>query len=124
MMKKGHKNTPPNSSYDDAKLVQKLAEKVWRRRKARSSTLGVWFGLGMMGLIGWSIAVPTILGAVLGLWLDQHYPSHYTWALALIIAGLTIGCLNAWHWIALENQSMHDDQKEEEEKEKDNDSTQ
>lgn len=62
---KGHKNTPPNSSYDDAKLVQKLAEKVWRRRKARSSTLGVWFGLGMMGLIGWSIAVPTILGAVL-----------------------------------------------------------
>ena len=45
-----------------------------RRRRQRRA--GVWFGLGMMGLIGWSVAVPTLLGAALGLWLDQHYPGR------------------------------------------------
>jgi len=34
----------------------------------------VWFGLGMMGLIGWSVVVPTLLGAALGIWLDTHHP--------------------------------------------------
>ena len=28
----------------------------------------------MMGLIGWSVAVPTLLGAALGIWLDKHHP--------------------------------------------------
>ena len=28
-----------------------------------------WFGLGMMRLVGWSVAVPTLLGAAIGLWL-------------------------------------------------------
>jgi ATP synthase protein I len=41
---------------------------------AASPTPGVWFGLGMMGLIGWSVAVPTLLGAALGIWLDNRYP--------------------------------------------------
>ena len=42
----------------------------------------------MMGLIGWSVAVPTVLGAALGLWLDQHYPGTHSWTLALLMAGL------------------------------------
>jgi ATP synthase protein I len=37
-------------------------------------TRTVWFGLGMMGLIGWSVAIPTLLGAALGLWLDKRHP--------------------------------------------------
>ncbi len=46
----------------------------------------------MTGLIGWSVA-----GAALGLWLDEHHPSGHSWTLALLMAGLMIGCLNAWH---------------------------
>ena len=42
----------------------------------------------MMGLIGWSVAVPTLLGAALGLWLDQHHPGKHSWTLALLVAGL------------------------------------
>ena len=39
-----------------------------------TSHAGVWFGLGMMGLIGWSVVVPTLLGAALGIWLDKRHP--------------------------------------------------
>ncbi len=82
-----------------------------RKLKAqRRATQGVWFGLGMMGLIGWSVAIPTLLGAAIGLWLDKHYSGAHSWTLALLVAGLTIGCFNAWHWVAKENKEMHEEQ--------------
>ncbi len=70
----------------------------------------VWFGLGMIGLIGWSVTVPTLVGAAIGIWLDKHNPGNHSWTLALLVTGLAIGCLNAWHWIAKEEAAMHDDQ--------------
>lgn len=82
-----------------------------RKLKARSEPVpGVWFGLGMMGLIGWSVTIPTLLCAALGIWLDTHYPGRHHWTLALLAAGLCIGCLNAWHWVANELQAMRADQ--------------
>lgn len=94
-------------------LGQQVGEKASRKLKARRNTTpGVWFGLGMMGIIGWSVAIPTLLGAALGLWLDRHYPGGRSWTLALLVAGLTIGCLNAWHWVSRENKAMRDDQED------------
>lgn len=91
-------------------LMDQVRVKAARKLRARrSGTPGVWFGLGMMGLIGWSVAVPTLLGAALGLWLDQLHPGGRSWTLALLMAGLTIGCLNAWHWVSKENKAMHDE---------------
>ena len=69
----------------------------------------VWFGLGMMGLVGWSVAIPTLLGSALGLWLDKHYPGGRSWTLALLVAGLVLGCFNAWRWLAREDQAMRDE---------------
>jgi ATP synthase protein I len=61
----------------------------------------------MSGLIGWSVAVPTLLGAMLGLWLDRSHPGVRSWTLMLLIAGLCIGCANAWHWVAQQDKAMH-----------------
>ena len=93
-------------------LAEQVGAKAARKLKARGSTQGVWFGLGMMGLIGWSVVVPTLLGAALGLWLDAHYPGKHGWTLALLVAGLTIGCLNAWFWVAKEDKAMRDEQED------------
>ncbi|WP_372826975.1 AtpZ/AtpI family protein [Polaromonas sp.] len=87
----------------------KAARKLNARRNPDS---GVWFGLGMMGLIGWSVVLPTLLGAALGLWLDRHYPGGRSWTLALLVAGLVIGCLNAWHWVVKEDRAMRDEQED------------
>jgi ATP synthase protein I len=81
-----------------------------RKLKAqRGTTKGVWFGLGMSGLIGWSVTVPTVMGAALGLWVDRHYPSRFSWTLMFLLIGLIIGCLNAWHWVASEYNKMQED---------------
>lgn len=74
---------------------------------------GIWFGLGMVGLVGWSIVVPTLAGAALGMWIDDHYPGSHSWTLALLVAGLCVGCANAWHWVAKENAAINDDQTDE-----------
>jgi ATP synthase protein I len=87
-----------------------IGAKAARKLKARRSPPGVWFGLGMMGLIGWSVAIPTLVGAAIGLWLDDHFPDTHAWTLALLMAGLAIGCLNAWHWVAKEDRAMREDQ--------------
>jgi ATP synthase protein I len=89
-----------------------IGAKATRKQKARRHPAGVWFGLGMMGLIGWSVVVPTLLGAGLGIWLDQHHPGRHAWTLALLVAGLAIGCMNAWHWVAKEDKAMRDEQEE------------
>jgi ATP synthase protein I len=98
---------PPEDSPGFAGQVGAKAARKLRAR--RNGAPGVWFGLGMMGLIGWSVAIPTILGAALGLWLDDRYPGKHAWTLALMMAGLAIGCLNAWRWVANEEKAMRED---------------
>jgi ATP synthase protein I len=103
------------SQFEPLKAAPTLGEEVGakaeRKIRARHNAAhGVWFGLGMMGLVGWSVAIPTLLGAALGIWLDQHFPGRHAWTLALLVAGLAIGCFNAWHWVTKEGNAIQEDQ--------------
>ena len=102
------KPKPPLSQEVGAKATRKL-------RSRRHVTRTVWFGLGMMGLIGWSVAVPTLLGAAFGIWLDNRHPGSHSWTLMLLIIGLVIGCLNAWHWVAKEDKEMQEEEENKDE---------
>lgn len=93
-------------------LAEEVGAKAARKLKARQSTQGVWFGLGMMGVIGWSVAIPTLAGAALGVWLDNHHPGKHPWTLALLAAGLVLGCFNAWYWVASQEEAMRKQQED------------
>ncbi|ETW98247.1 MAG: hypothetical protein ETSY1_19500 [Candidatus Entotheonella factor] len=78
--------------------------KVRRKLKAKAeSHRSVWFGMGMFGVVGWAVAIPTLLGVVAGLWIDQRWPSRFSWTLMLLFIGVVLGCLNAWYWIQQES---------------------
>jgi ATP synthase protein I len=97
-------------------LSREVGAQEARRLKAqRQAKPSIWFGFGMSGLIGWSVTVPTLLGAGLGLWIDKHHPSAHSWTLMLLVIGLVIGCWNAWHWVAKEEKKMRDEQEENDE---------
>ena len=84
---------------------QEVREKSQRKIKARrESQKGVWFGIGMFGLVGWSVAIPTLLFLALGVWIDSRSQSQYSWTLMLLVVGIAIGCLNAWYWVKQEGQ--------------------
>ncbi|MFG0265032.1 MAG: AtpZ/AtpI family protein [Rhodopirellula sp. JB055] len=81
----------------DAKQSRKLDARQQGDRSA-------WFGLGMFGLVGWSIAIPTLIGIAAGIWIDERWPSQFSWTLMLLIGGVATGCLNAWWWVNRENE--------------------
>ena len=93
-----------------ATQVEARARRKLAARKQGGS--GVWLGLGMMGLIGWAVVVPTLLGAALGIWLDTRFPGAHSWTLALLVAGLVLGCFNAWRWVAKQDLAMRQDAQE------------
>lgn len=103
-------NDPPKSEPHLATMIGDKAERKLRARHEKGT--GALFGLGMMGLIGWSVTVPTLLGAALGAWLDRHHPASHPWTLTLLMAGLVIGCWNAWHWIAKEDKAIHEEKED------------
>jgi ATP synthase protein I len=92
---------------DETKFSRQVGEMAALKLKAqRHATQTVWSGLGMMGLVGWSVAIPTLLGAALGIWIDKHYPGEHSWTLALLAIGLGLGCFNAWHWVVREEKEI------------------
>lgn len=91
------------------RIKVKAARKLRARQAQDRGTETVWSGLGMIGLVGWGVSVPTLLGAALGIWLDRRFPGEHSWTLTLLFAGLVIGCLNAWRWIAREERITRKD---------------
>jgi len=91
-------------------LSTNISEKVDRKLASRKMDgNNLWFGIGMMGIVGWSIAIPTLLGIAAGIWLDKHINDNYSWTLMMLFTGLIIGCLTAWHWIDREHKAIHKD---------------
>ena len=83
---------------------KQIASKSDRKIKARNQSQNIWFGLGMFGMVGWSVAIPSLLGIGLGVWIDTHFESKYSWTLMLLVIGVALGCFNAWYWISKESQ--------------------
>ena len=84
---------------------RQIGTKSDRKIKARKEAKNIWFGLGMFGMVGWSVAIPSLLGIGLGVWIDTHIQSKYSWTLMLLVIGVALGCFNAWDWINKESQS-------------------
>lgn len=99
------KNTTPGRSHSMSHHVnKKVALKLHAKHHKHS---GVWFGLGLMGVVGWSVALPTLLGIALGIWLDARISDSRAYTLIFLLAGLTLGCFIAWNWVSKEYAAMH-----------------
>ena len=67
---------PTGNSKGGRTFAEQVGAKATRKLKARSNPSPVWFGLGMMGVIGWSVVIPTLLGAGVGLDGDGDDPGE------------------------------------------------
>lgn len=101
--------------YNDKKDYQetvgkKESRKIRARRKKDES---LWFGLGMFGLVGWSVAIPTVVGIAVGIWIDTRYGGRFSWTLICLFLGIILGCLNAWYWINKERRNIEEERSDE-----------
>jgi ATP synthase protein I len=84
-------------------LTEEVGKKEERKLKSRQRDRSVWFGLGMFGLVGWSIAIPTLLGIAIGIWIDRTSQLRYSFTLMCLFLGVVVGCGIAWRWIKQES---------------------
>ena len=95
----------------ESDFAHEIERKEQRRLKAQHCRRSVLHGFGWFGLIGWSVALPALLGAALGLWIDREYPSGRSWTLMLMMLGLLLGCAAAWHFVASERREIEREQR-------------
>ncbi|TET33718.1 MAG: ATPase F0F1 [Planctomycetota bacterium] len=83
-----------------------VKRKESRKLKARrEKNRQVWFGLGMFGLVGWSVTIPTLVLTAIGAWVDSKSEGRISWTLTLLMVGVALGCINAWFWIKRETEN-------------------
>jgi ATP synthase protein I len=85
------------TSGDPARLDE--AVKRRRERQARGRREGEWSigqNLALIGVLGWTIVTPTLIGVFAGRWLDRQFGSGIFWTLGLLVLGLAFGCALAW----------------------------
>ncbi len=88
----------PDRPNEEAKLAREVEVKASRKLRARSERdVGIWLSLSLFGLVGWSVALPTLAATALGIWLDKKWPhGQLSWTLTMLAAGVVLGCANAW----------------------------
>lgn len=106
-MKTDGKDNPPDHRSEFIRQVE-ASEK--RRIRAEKQKSGLWSGIGIYGIVGWSVAITTLLGTAVGMWLDTHVPMHFSWTLTLLLGGLFLGCINAWNWIEAQSRKIRESQ--------------
>lgn len=96
-----------NRRHFRTQVEKKEALKLKARERQPASAL---YGLGVIGIIGWSVVVPTMIGVAVGLYIDERWPGRISWTLTLMFVGLALGSLNAWHWISSQRRKIEEEQ--------------
>jgi ATP synthase protein I len=78
------------------------AVRLREERLARWEKTGerpLWRNLSMVGALGWLIVTPTLLGILIGRWLDVRFGTGIFWSGAMIMLGAAFGGYLAWQRI-------------------------
>jgi ATP synthase protein I len=55
--------------------------------------------LGQIGVLGWAIVIPILIGVVIGRWLDRAFETGVFFTAPLIMLGAAAGLWTAWRWM-------------------------
>lgn len=80
-----------------------IGDKIARRLRGRREAGSHWYWVGMFGLVGWSVMIPTVIGVALGALADETRHDTVSWTLTGLVVGLAIGCATAWYWVRRES---------------------
>lgn len=93
--------SPNNQGHDKMQRAVRLREQR-RERWKKEGERSLWQNLSMVGALGWLIVTPTLLGVLVGRWLDGLFETGIFFTGALIFLGITIGCYLAWQRVGKE----------------------
>ena len=89
--------TSPDEQDKLVRGVRLHEERV--RRSQREGEPSVARRLGQIGVLGWIIVTPMLIGVFAGRWLDRTFNSGLFWTAPLLMLGAVLGCWSAWRWM-------------------------
>jgi ATP synthase protein I len=89
--------TEPDEQDSLVKGVRLRGER--HQRRLREGTPSVARQLAMIGVLGWIVVIPMLIGLFVGHWLDHKFHLIAFWTAPLLLLGLVLGCRSAWKWI-------------------------
>lgn len=98
--------TTPKGPSSEEKLLERIGTSEARMiRGSRRDSREFWRAVALIGVVGWTVVVPMLIGIASGTWIDHRWPSRFSWTLMLLVAGLGIGCAMAWTRIKREQEN-------------------
>ena len=92
-----HVEPEPTSPDGMAATVRKQRER--QKRWLNEGEPSVARFVGQIGVLGWIIVAPTLIGLFVGRWLDQKFATGIFWSAPLLLVGVMVGCWSAWRWM-------------------------
>ncbi len=89
----------PTSPQDDQMAEAARRQSRRRRHWLREGEPTVARFVGQIGVLGWIIVTPILLGLFLGRWLDHRLGTGIFWSAPLLLVGVVIGSYSAWKWM-------------------------
>ncbi|MDE2467580.1 MAG: AtpZ/AtpI family protein [Bradyrhizobium sp.] len=81
-------------------LTKAVRERRARWESSRSEGESLVMRLvGQIGVLGWIIVAPTLIGLFVGRWIDRWLGTGIFWSAPLLLLGVVIGCWAAWRWM-------------------------
>jgi ATP synthase protein I len=92
--------TPDNEPNEQDPLVKGIRVRGERhRQRLREGDLSVARRLAQIGVLGWIIVTPMLIGIFVGRWLDRTFNAGLFFTAPLLMLGLALGCWSAWKWM-------------------------
>jgi ATP synthase protein I len=95
-----------NADRDESKAAEENGmtaavrqQRERRRDWAREGEPSMALFVGQIGVLGWIIVAPTLIGLFIGRWLDHRFGTGIFWSAPLLLIGVVIGCWSAWKWM-------------------------
>lgn len=92
---------PDDRLADDPDRLRSAARRAQQRERAAGDDpeMSVSRRLAQVGVLGWTIVVPMLLGLFLGRWIDRLLGTHAMFTAALLLLGTGLGLWSAWRWM-------------------------
>lgn len=110
MVKEGNIKLKTKSKVDREMEIT-VSKKIDRKLRLKKDRSFIIKAFSLFGLVGWSVGIPVVICAYLGLWLDEKYPTTISYTLYFILFGFIAGIYNAFRWVKRENDYLDREEK-------------
>ena len=92
--------TPREAGNGESRMLSSIRLRAARKENSKREGEPSFAGyLAQVGVLGWTIVLPTLIGMFCGRWIDRRFHTGIFWTAPLMLLGLAMGCWAAWRWM-------------------------